>query len=251
MATPSERILVVSGDSDTRARVRESLQNLPLAVEERARGAEALEHVARDAPALVIADMLLDDLTGLAFCRALREQPSLERVPVLMLSSFAHEMDRILAFETGVDDFVAKPFYKRELASRVGAILRRSRKRGRRSPGETDPRERPLHLDAERGRLEVRGRPADLTPKEFEILALLLRHEGRVLSRERIVGEVWGDRTGDPRVVDAHVKSIRRQLGDAAAALQTIRGIGFRLNARDAGAARPGPADACGDPEAA
>jgi two-component system phosphate regulon response regulator PhoB len=251
MASPSERILVVSADPETRARVRESLHNLPLVVQETARGAEALELTASGAPALVIIDMLLDDLTGLALCRALREQPSLERVPVLMLSAFVHEMDRILAFETGVDDFVAKPFYKRELASRVGAILRRSRTRARRASPGPDTRERPLHLDAERGRLEVHGRPADLTPKEFEILAVLLRHEGRVLSRERIVGEVWGGRAADPRVVDAHVKSIRRKLGDAAGALQTIRGIGFRLSAREAGAMSSSPKEARDDPEAA
>jgi DNA-binding response OmpR family regulator len=186
----------------------------------------------------VITDMLLRDITGLGFCRLLRESPTLERVALLLLSSFTQEIDRILAFEVGVDDFVAKPFYKRELASRVGAILRRS---GTHSSGSGElpgGGERELRFDPERGRLEVRGRRVELTPKELDIVAVLVRHEGRVLSRERIVGEVWGEPPTDPRVVDAHVKAIRRKLGESADALQTVRGVGFRFAQpdRDAGA---------------
>jgi two-component system phosphate regulon response regulator PhoB len=251
MPSPSEHVLIASGDSDTRARVRESLETLSVTLEETASGRDGLARVSERAPDLVIADMLLEDLTGLAFCRALREQPALERVALLMLSAYTDEMDRILAFEIGVDDFVAKPFFKRELASRVGAILRRSRTRARRPVASSATGERPLHLDAERGRLEVHGRPTELTPKEFEILAALLRNEGRVLSRERIVSEVWGGRAADPRVVDAHVKSIRRKLGDVAGALQTIRGVGFRFSSRDVGAGTEAAGRAAEDPEAA
>jgi DNA-binding response OmpR family regulator len=249
MPTPSEHVLVAAGDPDTRARVRESLENLPVVLHDTASGREGLALVAERVPDLVIADILLADQTGLAFCRALREQPALERLPLLLLSGFSDEMDRILAFELGVDDFLAKPFYKRELASRVGAILRRSRTRARRPVAIAETGERALHLDVERGRLEVHGRPTELTPKEFEILAVLLRNEGRVLSRERIVSEVWGGRVADPRVVDAHVKSIRRKLGDAAGALQTIRGVGFRLSSREPAAGEPSPA--LSGPEAA
>jgi DNA-binding response OmpR family regulator len=248
MPTPLEHVLIASGDPDTRSRVRESLETLPVGVQETASGRDCLARVREQAPDLVIADMLLEDLTGLALCRALHEDPALEHLPLLLVSAYTDERDRILAFEIGVDDFVPKPFFKRELASRVGAILRRSRTRARKPAPGPDTVQRPLHLDPERGRLEVHGRPTELTPKEFEILAALLRNEGRVLSRERIVNEVWGGRAADPRVVDAHVKSIRRKLGDVAGALQTIRGVGFRFSPREPG---PAVADDAKDPEAA
>ena len=250
MTDRSKRLLVVASDPDTRARVRESLDSVPLSVEEAASGREALARAEAEPPDLLIVDMILADMTGLGFARLVREHPALARLPILVISELTHEIDRILAFETGVDDVLAKPFFRRELSSRVGAILRRAS--GRRAAGASallGP-EPGLRFDPERGALEVLGRRVDLTPKEFDILAVLIRNAGRVLSRERIVGEVWGRRSGDPRVVDAHIKSIRRKLGEVGDSLQTVRGVGFRFNPRDSLAPDPeggaGPAPRSG-----
>jgi len=242
----SRRVLVVASDAETRAQVRAALETVPLAPVEAKSGREALRRAEADPPDLILVDMQLEDMTGLGLCRLIRERRGLAGAPIVLLSAFDHEIDRILAFEIGADDFVAKPFYRRELASRVGAILRRSEGAGR---GRTAPllRAASFDLDPERGRVEVDGRRVELTPKELEVLGVLVRNVGRVLSRERIVTDVWGRRSGDLRVVDAHIKSIRRKLGDASAALQTVRGVGFRFAPREgsSGQAEP-PGDATG-----
>jgi len=231
----SRRVLLAASDPETREQVRAALETVPLALAEAKTGREGLEQAEQAPPDLILVDMQLEDMTGLGLCRLIRERRGLAGTPIVLLSAFDHEIDRILAFETGADDFVAKPFYRRELASRLGAILRRTDGPGR-GGGPPALRAASFQLDPERGLLEVEGRRVDLTPKELEVLSVLVRNVGRVLSRERIVTDVWGRRSGDPRVVDAHIKSIRRKLGDASHALQTVRGVGFRFAPREGGA---------------
>lgn len=192
--------------------------------------AEALEQVEACVPDLIILELRLPDLSGLGLCKILKEEMGLRGIPILMLSA-AEEMDRVIAFELGVDDFVSKPFSSRELAVRVSAILRRTAWSGRRPP----PGDAPLHyerlvVDLAQQRVTVDGECVELTGKEFEVLALLARHGGRVLSRERILTDVWGSSTArTPRVVDTQVKWIRRKLGDAGRYLETLRGVGYRF----------------------
>ena len=141
----------------------------------------------------------------------------------MLLSSHAMEADRIVAFEAGVDDFIAKPFFARELAARVKAILRRVEARASQRPHGA------LRLDPHTTAVEVDGKRVGLTPREFDILAALARSGGRVLNREEIIRQVWRSKIVDPRVVDAHVKAIRRKLGAAHHLLETVRGVGFRV----------------------
>lgn len=220
------RILVVSPEAETREGVREALAALPCHIELIAGAREAIESAEREVPDLVISDMVLRDATGTALCRLLREHPRLSGVPILLLSALKEEMDRILAFEAGVDDFVAVPYYGRELLSRVRAILRRARHASR-GPAD-EGLEGAVRLDLDGARVEVRGGRVDLTPKEFRIFAVLVRNDRRVLSRDRIIDEVWDRAITDPRVVDAHIKAIRRKLGPVGDAIQTVRGVGFR-----------------------
>jgi DNA-binding response OmpR family regulator len=220
------RLIVASAEPEVRAGVRDALAALPGEIEEVPGARDAIEAAERERPDLVIADMVLRDATGTAFCRLVREHPRLGNVPVVLLSAFKEEMDRVLAFEAGVDDFVATPYYGRELLSRVRAILRRAR--ARRDAPLAEGSSGPVRLDLEGARVEVLGRRIDLTPKEFRILEVLVRNERRVLSRDRIIDDVWDRAISDPRVVDAHIKAIRRKLGSLGDAIQTVRGVGFR-----------------------
>lgn len=220
------RIILVAAEPDVRAGVREVLETLPCEIDESHCARQAISAAEQEPPDLIISDMMLSDATGTALCRMIREHPHLCTVPVILLSGFKGEMDRILAFEAGVDDFVATPYYGRELLSRIRAILRRERSRLR-AP-ETLQSAGPVRLDMEGARVEIFGNRIDLTPKEFSILEVLVRNERRVLSRDRIIDEVWDRAITDPRVVDAHIKAIRRKLGRLGEAIQTVRGVGFR-----------------------
>jgi DNA-binding response OmpR family regulator len=218
-----KRILVASGATEVRSGVREALAALRCEVEEMVSAREVIAAAERERPDLVVTDMVLQDATGVALCRFLREHPRLSRLPIVLISGFKEEMDRILAFEVGADDFVAVPYYGRELFSRVRAILRRAR-----AAGEVPGAHGPVRLNADGSRLEFFGEEIELTPKESSVFAVLVRNDRRVLSRDRIIAEVWDRAITEPRVVDAHIKAIRRKLGRFGGTIETVRGVGFR-----------------------
>ncbi len=229
-------VLVVESEAAPADAVRASLEAAGLRVAVATTCAEALELARRAPPALFVIEMRMPDLSGLGFCRALRDAPPLDRVPIVMLSDSAAEMDRVIAFELGVDDFVTRPFHPRELALRVLAILRRVRATGPPATASGLLRQGRLVLDPGNRTVRVADRALELTAREFDVLAALMRHRGRVLSREQILHEVWGFRPGKTaRVVDTHVKWIRRKLGDAADYIETLRGVGYRFTDRSDG----------------
>jgi two-component system phosphate regulon response regulator PhoB len=159
----------------------------------------------------------------------LREEAPLAGVPILVVTAQASEVDRVLAFEAGVDDFLAKPFYPPELAARVAAVLRGydARDRVERERGAEQPAA--LHLDTGRRVALVHGRRVDLTATEFEILWTLVTQSGRVVRRRELIERLFGaDAPQSDRAVDAHVKSIRRKLGEARECVETVRGVGYR-----------------------
>jgi DNA-binding response OmpR family regulator len=175
----------------------------------------------------VILDLMLPGLDGLEVCKRLRARQTY--TPILMTTSKASEIDRVLAFESGADDFVPRPFYAPELRARVDAVLRGF---GARTQGE-----RPallsrgaVQIDTRGARASIDGERIDLTQKEFELLAELVTHAGRVVRRRQLIDQLWG--VGAPqsdRAVDAHIKSIRRKLGGARACIETVRGVGYRF----------------------
>lgn len=230
----AREVLIVDSDDEVRREVRRALGSSGLACREATTGAECLQEVRQSRPDLVVLGLYLTDQSGVGLCRLLRESPETERLPIVVVSAQAGEMDRIVAFESGVDDFVARPFYPSELRARVEAILRNVA--GGRSPDASGSLQRgPILLDDRLGDARVEGRPVGLTSKEFALLRELATPAGRVVRRRQLIDRVWGEgEAPTDRAIDAHIKSIRRKLGPARDFIETVRGVGYRF-AEDAG----------------
>ena len=224
------RILVVEDEPDIQELVRYHLDQAGFHVETASDGNAALHLLRRRRPSLVVLDLMLPDRSGTEICREIRSDPDLKDLPIIMVTARSDEVDRLLGFELGADDYVAKPFSPRELTLRVRAVLRRAAS----APEASDIPELLQHgelsLDTARHRCEVAGRKVELTAKEFQLLRMLMSRPGRVMSRERLLDEVWGpDVTVTLRTIDTHMKRLREKLGDAGATINTIRGVGYRF----------------------
>lgn len=179
-------------------------------------------------PSLVLLDIMLPEEDGLSVLKKLRATPRTAKLPVIMLTAKSTEYDKVVGLDGGADDYVAKPFGMMELLSRIRALLRRT---------ETENgilRCGILEVDPGQHIVRVRGQEAALTQKEFEVLCLLLRNPGQVLSREQLIENVWGYAfTGESRTVDVHVRTLRQKLGEAGAYIETVRGYGYKISPAD------------------
>jgi two-component system response regulator RegX3 len=191
-------------------------------------GPDAVEEFERSGADLVLLDLMLPGLSGTEVFRRLRSTSS---VPVIMLTAKDSEVDKVVGLELGADDYVTKPYSSRELVARIRAVLRR-----RGEPDELLPavlEAGPVRMDVERHVVTVQGEPVSLPLKEFELLELLLRNAGRVLTRGQIIDRVWGsDYVGDTKTLDVHVKRLRGKIEDDPSAprhLVTVRGLGYKL----------------------
>ena len=180
---------------------------------------------------MVLLDVLLPDMPGTEVLKELRRNHP-RSLPVLMLTAKGEEIDRVLGFELGADDYVVKPFSVRELVLRVRALLRRA------EPSDGEPRFafKEINVDIERHQVSVSGKPVELTALEFRLLTTLLSRKGRVQSRQALLTDVWG-LSADlaTRTVDTHIKRLREKLGAAGAYVETIRGVGYRFAETDEG----------------
>jgi two-component system response regulator RegX3 len=228
-------ILIVEDEDSITVPLAEALDREGFDTQVAGTVAEALERAGERLPDLVLLDVMLPDGSGYDVCRALRERT---KVPIIMLTARGEETDRIVGLELGADDYIVKPFSAREVAARIRAVLRRSRETAGAAPDRPAALEvGPVRLDAARRSAELDGRELDLTRKEFELLELLLREAGVVVSRERLIDEVWDTNWfGSTKTLDVHVSSLRRKLGDDSADprfIHTIRGVGFRFAGAD------------------
>lgn len=223
----SPRILVVDDEPDLLELVRFNLSQAGFQVETAATGREALDRLRAAPPDLVVLDLMLPDVSGNEICRQIRADQGLADLPIVMLTAKSEELDRVVGFELGADDYVPKPFSPRELTLRVRAVLRRRAA----SPGGGRTIEHgALRVDPERHRCFVEGAEIDLTAKEFRLLATLMSRPGRVMTRERLLDEVWGsDVTVTSRTIDTHLKRLREKLGVAGDMIETVRGVGYRF----------------------
>ncbi len=222
------RILVVEDESDLAELVGFNLQQAGHTVLCAHDGATALAEIRRQRPDLVVLDVMLPDISGLEVCRRLRRDESTARLPVVMLTAKGAEVDRVVGFEVGADDYVTKPFSPRELLLRIDAILRRVGAAADEGPQHIVVGD--LVIDVPGHRVEVGGKEVNLTALEFRLLLDLARRRGRVQARADLLERVWGYAPGiETRTVDTHVKRLREKLGPAAARIETVRGVGYRL----------------------
>ena len=183
------------------------------------------EAVAEHIPSLVLLDIMLPEEDGISVLKKLRSSARTSKLPVIMLTAKGTEYDKVLGLDAGADDYLAKPFGMMELLSRIRALLRRTE-------AETGQyRCGILTVDPGRHTVVVGDREVALTQKEFEVLCLLLKNRGQVLSRERLIEDVWGYAfTGESRTVDVHVRTLRQKLGEAGAYIETVRGYGYKIS---------------------
>jgi two-component system phosphate regulon response regulator PhoB len=224
----SALILVVDDEKDLVATLEYNLQREGYQTHSVHSGRDALAALDDGpVPALVLLDLMLPDLSGTEVCRHLRASPRTRNVPVLMLTAKGEEIDRVVGFEVGADDYMVKPFSVRELLLRIAAILRRVK-----PDGDDDENLEFGILRVDRGghRVFVSDNEVALTALEFKLLTTFLTRKGRVQTRETLLSDVWGiDAEVTTRTVDTHVKRLREKLGDAGAYIETIRGVGYRF----------------------
>jgi DNA-binding response OmpR family regulator len=222
-------VLIVDDEREIRELLRYNLEKQGYKVIVAKDGEEGLRRIFATHPDLVLLDLLLPGLNGLEVLREVRSEPSTKDTPVLLLTARGAEMDKLLGFERGADDYITKPFSPREVLARVDAVLRRVRP----SKDAAELAAGPLTLDQARREARIEGTELTLTTREFELLYFLARHPGRVFSRDELLSKVWGyDYSGETRTVDVHVRRLRAKLGERADLIATVTGAGYKFVGR-------------------
>lgn len=221
-------VLVIEDEVDLATTIEYNLRSEGFQVRLAHSGRQGLASAtAEPVPDVIVLDLMLPDLSGTEICRRLREQERTRDVPVVMCTAKGEEIDRVVGFEVGADDYVVKPFSVRELILRIRALLRRVQ----RTEGEPSLiRFGRLKIDRDAHRAWVDEGEVDLTALEFRLLHAFLSRRGRVQTRDALLADVWGiDADVTTRTVDTHVKRLREKLGDAGAYIETLRGVGYRF----------------------
>ena len=223
------RILVVEDDHDIADLIVHYLRNAGHDTACLTSGNEVLPHLRHSPADLVILDLMLPALDGMAVCEAIRADPATAQVPIIMLTARGDEADRVAGFDRGADDYVTKPFSPKELVARVAARLRRPAAETSRT-AEDLLQYGPITIDTDRHSITCAGEDVRLTAKEFLLLHYFIRHRGRVLSRDVLLTDVWGYQyTGGTRTVDVHVRRLREKLPVLNEAIETVKQFGYKL----------------------
>ena len=223
----TKKVFIVEDEPDLRDTLQYNFENEGFEVKSFPNGESFLETIKNDKPNLVILDLMLPGISGLDVCRDLRMNEVNENVAVVMLTAKSEEIDRIVGFELGADDYVTKPFSVRELILRVKVLLKKRSDDIDQNLLEFGPIA--MNLDAHD--VSVEGKNILLTALEFKLLKHLLKRKGRVQTRDQLLGDVWGYSSEvTTRTVDTHIKRLREKLGKPGELIQTIRGVGYRFN---------------------
>lgn len=223
------KILIIEDDRDIAGLIDYNLRQEKLSAEICANGKTGLAQARRALPDLIILDLMLPDLGGLEICKTLKADPDskIREIPILMLTAKGEEVDRVVGFEVGADDYLTKPFSPRELILRVKAILRRLKDRKENIMPQSFGL---LHIDPSRFQVKVGKEEVRLTALEFKLLQHLLANKGRIATRDNLLDQVWGYAAAvTTRTVDTHIKRLREKLGEAGDYIETIRGVGYRF----------------------
>jgi DNA-binding response OmpR family regulator len=239
----ARKILLVDDETVLLETIAYNLEQAGYTVTTAADGVSALEAVRREAPDLIVLDIMLPEIDGLEVCRQLRRENSTAHIPIMMLTARTEEIDKVVGLEVGADDYITKPFGRRELLARIRALLRRTDhpangdERRTLEPDQEVPRTKhelvvgPLTINLAGRRINCRGLDMELQPKQFDLLTYLARNRGTVLTRDQLLHNVWGyDYAGDTRTVDVHIRWLREKLEEDPAnpkLIQTVRGVGY------------------------
>jgi len=222
------KILIIDDEPDVIDILAMNLKSAGYSVLTAENGVAGLNKARMEMPQLIVLDLMLPGMSGFEVCKALRKDAATAKIPIIMLTAKSEEVDRIVGLELGADDYVSKPFSPREIILRIQSVLRRS-------TGSNETVERlkigELLLDHGRHEVTMKGQQIVLTATEFKLLAILMERRGRVQSRDRLLNDVWGyESVIDTRTVDTHIRRLREKLGEAFDYIETIRGVGYRIN---------------------
>jgi len=222
------RILIVEDEPDILALLSLNLKRAGFETIEADNGLDALKLAQDKVPDLIILDLMLPKMDGLEVCRQVKALDRTRHIPVLMLTARGEEVDRIVGFELGADDYVIKPFSVRELILRIKAILRR--KMGEQTEKKSIWKVKGLEFDRDKMQFKVDGELVKLTSTEFKLLSELIDAQGKILSREQLLDRVWGyDFAGYARTVDTHIRRLRMKMGPYSDVIETVRGMGYKI----------------------
>lgn len=221
-----ETIYIVEDDINIREIERYALKNSGYEVEEFESGVDFFKRLENHTPGLVILDIMLPDEDGMSILAKIRSDKKTAKIPVIMVTAKATELDKVKGLDSGADDYITKPFGVMELISRVKALLRRTRD----VEAETQMKYGEIVIDDDKHAITVAGNPCELTYKEYELLKYLIKNKGIVVSRDKLLSNVWGfEYEGETRTVDAHVKTLRQKLGEAGSCIKTVRNVGYMV----------------------
>ncbi len=224
-----ETILLIEDEKNIVELVKYNLEKERFRVLTATKGDEGLERARKETPKLIILDLMLPELDGIEICKILKQNYKTSHIPIIMLTAKGEEADRVLGLELGADDYVTKPFSPRELVARVRAVLRRAQGK----PKERIFKVGTLELDTAKHTIKLKEKSLELTSKEYDLLKALLEAEGRVLSRDFLLDQIWGYDQSleiETRTVDMHVSELRKKLRSEAHRIVTIKNVGYRLD---------------------
>lgn len=223
-------IYCVEDDSNIRELVVYTLESTGMKACGFPDGTAFMKALAFETPELVLLDIMLPGEDGISLLKKLKSSAKTKDIPVIMVTAKGAEYDKVIGLDSGADDYVTKPFGMMELISRVKAVLRRTKREVKNEQYAI----RNLVLDQKKHEVRVDGTPVTLTLKEFELLELLIRNKNIVLSRDRLLEEVWGyDFDGETRTIDVHIRTLRQKLKTAGDLIETVRGVGYRMGGQD------------------
>ena len=224
----SQKIYIVEDEPDIRETLKYNFSNEGFKVFTAPDGEEALSNIKEVLPDVLILDLMLPGVSGLDVCKSIRADDDIRDMSIIMLTAKGEEIDRVIGFELGADDYVTKPFSVRELILRVKVLLKKQRESLVQNKLVTFG---PIRIDLDAHELKINDKEIVLTALEFKLLQHLVKRKGRVQTREQLLGDVWGySAEVTTRTVDTHIKRLREKLGNTSDYIQTIRGVGYRFS---------------------
>jgi len=229
-----EKILIVDDEKDIVKMLEYNLAKEGFRVIHAYSGEDALKSAVKEAPDLIILDLMLPGIDGIEACKAMKKEPATTAIPIIMLTAKTQESDKIVGLELGADDYITKPFSIRELIARVKVALRRNKEKEILSEIFKTAG---LSVDFSKIAVHVKGKPVELTSKEFELLKTLIKAKGRVLSRDYLLDNIWGFDNAieiQTRTVDVHIRTLRKKLKTSASRIVTVKNYGYKFEIKEA-----------------